>query len=321
MYTLKKRVFAIILVLISLLFVGCKNNKVEGFVGAYVKFIDVGQGDCILINLPDDKKVMIDTGNGTKQSDNAIKESLSNLNVKTIDYLILTHPDQDHVGGAKMIAEDYKVVNAFVPYITQMMLPNFLSYSEVYNTMEEKGVKNQTSVIGTHLKGDGYFLAFLTPYAFAQQGSSYEDLNKEDATDKQINDSSPILYLEIYGKRFIFTGDAGVSQEKIVLENFNAGFYQIVFNRQIDIRNVDFLKVAHHGSSDCSSSEFLNMLRPYGAVISVGGNNYYGHPDTELLTRLINCNDGINIYRTDTCGSIAVRVEDNGQMTVITEAD
>lgn len=321
MYTLKKRVFAIILVLISLSFIGCKNNKVEGFVGSYVKFIDVGQGDCILINLPDDKKIMIDTGNGTNQSDNAIKESLSNLNVKTIDYLILTHPDQDHVGGAKTIIEDYNVISAFVPHVMQAIQPNFLCYSEVYNAMGKKGIKTQTSAIGTYLEGDGYFLAFLTPYPFGQQGSSYNGLNKQDATDKQINDSSPILFLEMHGKRFVFTGDAGTSQENIVLENFDTGFYQIVFDRQINIRNVDFLKVAHHGSSDCTSNEFVNLLRPYSAVISVGGNNYYGHPDTELLTRLVNYNEAVKIYRTDTCGSITVRVEDNGQMTVITEAD
>ena len=321
MRTLKKRIFATILVLISLslLFLGCKNEQT--LTGVFVQFIDVGQGDCIFINLPDEKKIMIDAGNGTELSDVAIENSLKNSKVKTIDYLILTHPDQDHVGGAKKIVDGYQIGTAFIPYITQSVMPNFQTYYKVYNALESKGVKTQISEMGTYLSGDGYYLAFLSPLPFNQSQSSYKDLNRVDATDSQINDSSPIIYLEIYGKRFVFTGDAGSKQEQFVLQNKQVGIYQMAFNKQINLGDIDFLKVAHHGSDGCSSGEFLDALRPNNAIISVGGNNYYGHPDTELLTRLLNCNQTIKIYRTDTCGSITAKIESDGSLQIITDAD
>ena len=323
MVTLKKRVFAIILVLISLsiLSFGCKNKKGNALTGTFVQFIDVGQGDCIFINLPDDKKVLIDAGNGTEQSDGAIYQQLKSAKVKTIDYLILTHPDQDHVGGGKKIVESYQISRAYIPYITDSVMPNFKTYYDVYSTMQRKGVQTQISTMGNCLSGEGYFLGFLSPLPFEQKDSSYRDLNKIDATDREINDCSPIIYLEVYGNRFIFTGDAGRSQEQLVLENAKLGIYQMAFNRQINLADVNFLKVAHHGSEDCSSNDFLSVLRPKNAVISVGGNNFYGHPDTDLLTRLIESNQALKVYRTDTCGSVLVKIQNDKDVEIITDAD
>ena len=90
---------------------------------------------------------------------------------------------------------------------------------------------------------------------------------------------------------------------------------------EVNLDGVDFLRVGHHGSSDSTSAVLLTTLKPLNAVISVGGANMYGHPDTETLKRLVASNDKIEIYRTDVYGTISVRIDQNGKTKIITPAD
>ena len=108
------------------------------------------------------------------------------------------------------------------------------------------------------------------------------------------NDNSNVIYTELNGYKFIFMGDAGIEKEKDILNKYN-------------IRDIDVLKVGHHGSKTSSSKTFINEINPRYSVISVGKNNRYGHPNREVLNNL----EQSKIYRTDQDGSIMFKIKNN----------
>ena len=109
------------------------------------------------------------------------------------------------------------------------------------------------------------------------------------------NDNSNVIYTELNGYKFMFMGDAGVEKEKDILKKYN-------------LKNIDFLKVGHHGSNTSSSKHFINQIKPKYSLISVGKNNRYGHPKEEVLNNL----EQSKIYRTDLNGSIEIKLNKNG---------
>ena len=110
------------------------------------------------------------------------------------------------------------------------------------------------------------------------------------------------------GVRMLFTGDAEKSQEQYVLNNYLVGIYSSM--HEVNLYDIDLLKVAHHGSNDSSSSDFLDVLKPKNAVFSVGGDNIYGHPITSVIERVLTANSNCNIYRTDYLGTISFAIKD-----------
>ena len=287
-----------------------------------VHYLDVGQGDAIFLYFPDGKTMLIDTGNGEKQNDDYLAQFFKDFGVSKIDYLILTHPDSDHIGGALNVVENFEIGKAFIPHILQP--ENFASFKNVKNLLEQKHVPMEISSMYKNIKGEEYSVVFLSPYPldFPNVESSYEKLNGTYLTDGDINNASPIIYVEYKNVRFLFTGDAGSSQEKIVLDIEKA--LKPIFSSlgiNLTLNSIDFLKLSHHGSADSNTQEFLNLLKPKNAIISVGGGNVYGHPSTVVLERLITANPEHNLYRTDVLGTISVFVSDSGQVNVLTESD
>lgn len=282
-------------------------------------FIDVGEGDCCLITFPDGKTFMIDCGEENR-ADKAQKLLAENLKNEPLDYLLLTHPDADHIGGAKNVAERFGIKKAFLPDIKEDCLSDFPLYESVYRAILNCGATTEVSQELAKIEGENYFAAFLSPAPFAFRQSPYPDLrlNPQDETCR--NDVSPVLYVECYGRRFLFTGDCGVKQDKYVLERYAAGVYDKAFGEgRVNICRVDVLKVSHHGSADCSLEEFLKTVACSNAVISVGGGNNYGHPSSAVIKRLTEANDSCAVYRTDYCGTVSVKVAPSGEMTISTE--
>lgn len=279
-----------------------------------VQFIDVGNGDSIFIRFPDGKTMLIDCGEPSDTIFRNITSVIDAYGVSQIDYLVLTHPDIDHVGNANSVIEKYYVNTAFVPNIYDKQ--SYTEFSSALSVLQSKGALIKYSSPYIFLEGSGYYLAFLSPCA-ENQGDYYGEFNSSVTPDDQmVNDLSPIIYLEYAGVRFVFTGDAGVEQERRVLERYDAGIYDAIHRGKVNLRDVDFLKVGHHGSLDCSSDEFLYVLKPRNAVFSVGGNNSYGHPSTITLTRLIYSNPSVNFLRTDVYGTIGVGVSPSGETKI-----
>lgn len=294
------------------------NNATESGDIFSVNLIDVGEGDCIFIEFPDGKNMLIDSGENDDKVFNKINAFLKSEKVKKIDYLLITHPDSDHAGGAEKLVENYKISRAYLPDIDQEMFAFYSSYERFYTALKQTDTEIKNSDYYTYIKGENYCAAFLTPTPRAFLNSEYVEFNSSEApSEEQSNALSPIIYMEICGERFVFTGDASEKQEKAALSNvrtLKAHYDYLGIN--INLKWVDYLKVSHHGSSDASCQEFLNELCPKNAIISVGGVNNYGHPNTKVLTRLQTANPDYTLFRTDVHGNICVRGYRDGVKTV-----
>lgn len=315
------RVISAFLALIALFycsFVGCKRHEqtIYNIKGFSVHYIDVGQGDCTLIRLDDGKCMLIDTGAKDDYNFSNITKVLESYKISTINYLVLTHPDIDHVGNAQRICQEYKIEKAFIPNILDK--ESYTSFNLAYDELVKQNTDIEYSSIYSSIKATNYYFAFLSPCSNSIDGNYYADFNLvKTPSDIQVNDLSPIIYLEYLGIRFLFTGDASKNQESLVINNYNSGLYDLVHGKDVNLYDVDFLKVAHHGSADSCSSKFLDIVSPKNAVISVGGGNNYGHPATTTINALNKVNISVKILRTDTLGTIAVSVNKNGKYSIL----
>ena len=237
-----------------------------------VIFFDVGQGDAILIS-QGQNQVLIDGGKDGK----IILEKLGRYIPfwdRTIEAVIATHPDQDHIGGLVDAVKNYKV--------GAVLETGAKSDSQTYKTLEDliggKNIQKIEAIKDTSIKfPDGARIDVLYPFSSIDNAGSNS------------NDWSIVAKLTFGKNKVLFTGDLPAEKEAELA------------NSKSDV-SADVLKVAHHGSKYATSEEFLNAIGPEEAVISVGKNNSYGHPAPEVIERLLK--SGIRIWRTDEMGDI-----------------
>ncbi len=254
----------VILLIIITLFSGCsKENK-----DLSVHIIDVGQGDSILIKTPLGKNILVDGGD--EKSDNIVSNYLKKNKVKVIDILIATHFDSDHTGGLDNIIKDFPVKKVYAPNHTT----NSNSFDNFINSLESKNIKlDSLSKNDTINLEKNININVLSP--------SFISENK--------NENSIVFSLDYINKSFLFTGDMEKSNEIEVINSY-------------DLEEIDFLKVAHHGSYTSSTDEFIKEVSPDISVISCGYKNRYGHPHKSVLDTLKKY-DSL-IYRTDISGDL-----------------
>lgn len=280
-----------------------------------IHFVDVGQGDCIMIQLPDGKNMIIDGGDRGSDSVAAVNAYIDRLKGDaqklTFDYLLLTHTDSDHVGGLDdvILRDDVDVKKMFVPrlstdQISTKVYRDFLSAIEQEkNTVE--GVTVEYSTVDSDFENleVGYRFDFITP-----TDDCYDENIFGSAEGK--NSVSPIIVMEFGGEKVLFTGDAN---EKYTEKWFDE-LVKEDKDHSLDYYDVDVLKVGHHGSETSTSDAFLATVKPEYAVISYGEGNKYGHPREELLNRLRGYMSDTNIYRTAEDGTIvlSIRKDDSG---------
>lgn len=284
---------------------------IEGF---SVNFIDVGNGDCIFITFPDGKNMMIDCGQRSKGNFSAIKEVVNTYSNGVINSLVLTHPDVDHVGNAVDVINEFSIERCYLPNVA--LLDDYYTFKQTVDTLNNKNIKYDYSNEYISFVGEDYFVAFLSPLS-TSSGGYYGEFNaSKEPSDVEVNNLSPIIYVEYKGVRFLFTGDAGKSQEKLLLKSVESNFPAHVHGSSINLYDIDVLKVAHHGAEDCTSEGFLEVVNPTHAVISVGSNNVFGHPSSLTLNRLYNRNPSVEILRTDVLGTITFGVDSQGKITI-----
>ena len=233
--------------------------------GFEIHYIDVGQADSALV-ICDGEYMLIDGGNVDDSS--LIYSYLRSQQVPELDYVVATHPHEDHMGGLAG-ALNYTKANAALCPVTDYDSKIFDDFA--------KALKKHGTKITVPYEGDGFML-----------GSAVVDILACNAGEDP-NNSSIVLKITYGDTSFLFTGDAEYECEHSLLD------------RWFDVE-CDVLKVAHHGSSTSSSYRFLREADPQYAVISVGKNNEYGHPHDEVMSRLSDAE--IPIYRTDLCGDI-----------------
>ena len=279
---IKKKKYYYVVLIVMLLFIHTNYNNIISNINITV--LDVGQGDSIIILLPHDKNILIDTGGKadykkeewmTRKKEysvaiNIIIPSLKMRGIKKLNYLILSHGDYDHMGEAINLVNNFKV---------EKVIFNCGEFNdleqELIKVLDKKHIKYYSCIKELNIdKNKLYFL----------QTKEYDNEN----------DNSNVIYTELNGYKFMFMGDASVTTEKEVLDKYN-------------LPDIDVLKVGHHGSKTSSSKEFIDEIEPKYSVISVGKNNRYGHPNKEVLGNLNNS----KIYRTDQDGSIMFKIKNN----------
>lgn len=240
-------------------------------------FFYIGEGDAILIETPGQNQILIDGG-----PNNLILDKLSKelpFFDRTIELVILTHPEKDHLDGLLEVLKNYKVENI----IWTGVLRDTTEFKEWQNLIEKEGARILYGKGGLKVTENNLFLTFLYPLE-----SLVGNLVKDS------NDTSLVLKLELDEIGFLFTGDITKLTEDQLTLNYE----------DPKILKSDVLKVAHHGSKTSSSERFLEKILPTVAVISAGKNNQFGHPHSEVLEKIKKY--GAQILRTDLQGDITI---------------
>ncbi len=235
------------LILILLIFhktIPLYNSNLE------VVMFDVGEADSMLISTPSKKvNILIDTGRGIDI--NNIITYLKSIGISKLNYLIITHGDEDHIGGALYLIDNFKVDNVIL---------NKGDYTELevelITHLKNKNINYTNNINKIPLLGSYMYL-----------------LNTKEFSNE--NDNSIVTYFEYQKYKFLFMGDSSSKTEEYLINNYN-------------LANISFLKVGHHGSNTSSSPLFINKINPKVSLISVGRNNFYHHPSKEVLTNLSN---------------------------------
>lgn len=231
-----------------------------------VHFMDVGQGDATLI-MCGGHSMLIDAGDYSKGT--AIQNYLQKQKVKKLDYLILTHPDSDHIGGAPVIITKFAIDKVFVSNYEK----DNKTYQKLIQSLDNKRLQSTTPEVGTQYSLGTAKITILAP------NGTYDDPN----------DASIALMIQNGENKFLFTGDAEETAEQDMLAT------------GIDL-SADVYKAGHHGSRTSTSQEFFEAVSPSCAVISCGEDNSYGHPHAETLNTFRM--NGVKVYRTDEDGTI-----------------
>lgn len=246
-----------------------------------VTYMDVGQADSILIQIPNGKNILIDAGNN--EDSEMITSYLKKQGVRRLDVVIGTHPHEDHIGSLDNVIQTFEIGQVIMPKVTT----NTQTFKEVLTAIQTKGLKIKEAKAGLKLELGSTEAESpqISAEILAPKSSQYEDMNNY----------SVVLRL-IYGQNaFLFTGDAEDVSENELLASTSS-------------LKADVLKIGHHGSNSSTSQEFLTRVSPKYAVISVGKDNTYGHPTPSTLERLKK--SGVEVYRTDELGTIIA--ESNG---------
>lgn len=239
----------------------------------YIYYIDVGQGDSILVVTPHlNKTILIDTGGIVSFNKNYKSNIVKNktipffrrIGINKVDYLFLTHGDYDHAGEANELLSNFCVKKVFINK------GNINNIEKKINNKEVLRLKN-----------------------FVIDNIKVNSLNNNVFNNE--NDDSTILLFNIYDYKFLFMGDASIKTEEYLLNNYI-------------LPNVDILKVGHHGSYTSTSTDFINVIKPKYSVISVGENNMYKHPNKSVLDIL----DNTKLLRTDVDRTIEVKISKKG---------
>lgn len=269
-----------------------------------VRFVDAGYGDCIIVELPDGKNMLIDGGNGSAPNQAKILKYLNSCDINTIDYLICTSVKSEHCGGLAEIIK-YKTVNKiYMPYCLNTFIND--KYRDFALAARDSGAPVIISQYGAGGKNTeyGYFFSFLSPSIISNPEGEYAELNKNGGSEEAVNNSSAVIWLEYAGTAFLFTSDAGSK----VLNGICNSYAVAGEDYPVKLENCTVISVSGHGSAD-SSAQLYDTAKPEVAVISVGENGR-GCPSAAAIADAANC-VGDNLYRTDG-GAVTIEVNKEG---------
>lgn len=282
-------VFLLIILIFFLLFnlkqdknINNKDNEEK----MKIVFLDVGQGDSILIDFVDNTQMLVDCS-----EDARVLEALGrNMDYydKTIDYLLITHPHSDHYGGCEEVLSRFEVKNIIY---NGLEVKSNKSWQSFLSSVEEKNIDL--------IKIDREFVWQISSSSLHFLYPDHDLIFDSEEENKNLNNTSIVFSLDFNSTTILFTGDAEIEIEDYMMSVY--GEEQL---------KTDILKAGHHGSDTSSGQDFLNLVNPSDTIVSVGIANSHGHPSRRILKRLERINT--NIWRTDLLGDIVLEIDEAG---------
>lgn len=244
-----------------------------------VHFLDVGQGDSIFIELPNGKTMLVDAGENYHGQ--GIIDYVQTIGYQKLDYVVATHPHEDHIGSMPYIVRNFEIGSIYMPDVTA----NTATFESLLKAIKAKGLRVKNGRTGVHIIKDGELTA---------------DIIAPDKPDESnLNNSSIVLLLTFGNVSYLLTGDAETKELNAIRADMHA----------------TVLKAGHHGSMTSTTQTLLKKISPSVTVISCGKNNDYGHPHAEVLKMLKSVNS--SVYRTDRDQTVIVAT-DGSSLTVST---
>ena len=244
-----------------------------------VHFLDVGQGDSIFIELPNGKTMLVDAGENYHGQ--GIIDYVQTIGYHKLDYVVATHPHEDHIGSMPYIVRNFEMGSIYMPDVTA----NTATFESLLKAIKAKGLRVKNGRTGVHIIKDGELTA---------------DIIAPDKPDESnLNNSSIVLLLTFGNVSYLLTGDAETKELNAIRADMHA----------------TVLKAGHHGSKTSTTQTLLKKISPSVTVISCGKNNDYGHPHAEVLKMLKSVNS--SVYRTDRDQTVIVAT-DGSSLTVST---
>ncbi len=251
------------------------------FTPIQVTFLDVGQGDACILELPDKTTIIYDTG-PDRAGKKVLYPFLKSKGIQSIDLLIISHADRDHYGGGIELSKKVRIKRLLIPPNTDVS-PH---WSHWVDTLKATSAVTRVQCKDTLFKNPDVTLWTINPCP--------------DNITTNRNEGSIVLILSAHGRQMMFTGDIGFKTEERLIEN---GAFDI-----------DILKVAHHGSKYSTHTEFLSWCKPEIALISAGQKNRYQHPHPDVISRIRE--HGAEIYSTTRAGAVSIRVTKGSELAI-----
>lgn len=254
-----------------------------------VGYLNVGFGDCTVIELPDGKTALIDGGDGSYENNVNILKYLNSRSINKIDYLICSSVKSEHCGGLAEIVKYKSVGHAYIPYCVNTRITG--GYHAFCSQLEEQNIPFSYACVGEGFSGNGYFFTFLSPTDYLSSNGEYAALNA-DADKETIENASVVTWLECSDTAFAFTSDIRAKGLKRIVEEYdfcvmqNLPFCPMGEN-SVKLEKCKILTAAGHGGDKNTYSLWYDFINPEQVIISVG-EGYRGYPSGEALADISN---------------------------------
>ena len=269
-------------------------------------FIDVGQGDAILFELPDDKIMLIDSADQSGEDEllTYLESIFATREDRVIHYFILTHKDEDHIGGADVVFDNFEIINFYRPNVYtpaensemggNLDTDNICDTAVFKNTIAKMEAEScNVVVINEQVVETGNL-----PFFDETSGCDIKLFSPTESTYNKANNYSPVMMVTYMERKIMLTGDAEKQVENAVVDLYSKSELK-----------ADILKLGHHGSDTSTTQGFLDAVSPTYAVICVGEDNSYDHPNDDVMKRVVSKIGEHNIYRTDKDSNIIFGID------------